>query len=525
MMASGLRVLLLMLAAATSLTACGASTDEKEEPSGHVVTLAPKRDTIFETGNIQLSAQVRSLDGELMPDAVVQWWSLYDDLVEVTQDGRVRSRHDTDTSVTVYAAFDGQSDTAFIRIIPRPVTTINVSVSPSVLVAESVLVSAETFDSAGSKLNNRVLTWGSAEPRVVSMGTSGAGIGRDTGTSLIGARNGAAVGSAPVIVESFKLDTLAGGETFSCGIDTEKHARCWGRNDMGQLGRATARPWSPVPVLIPDHQFQVLALGARHGCGKRVQGDWFCWGANEYGQTGSNNAATTHSPVAISGGHSFALVSAGGRHTCGLTTSGAVYCWGHNTFGQLGTGDFTSRGLPALTLLPEAAKVIAVAGEHTCALGVSGKVYCWGVRYVGYQLARPDDCLQEICSTPLELGNAPPDLIDLQAKSTATCGLTAGGSVWCLNGELASSRVYEHLQVGYRICARSNGSFYCMGLGWEMEPMLPGPSFDLLSAGSFGLCGLRNKKAFCWGFNDSGQLGAYGGDQRTVPVPVIGQLQ
>lgn len=76
-------------------------------------------------------------------------------------------------------------------------------------------------------------------------------------------------------------------------------------------------------------------------------------------------------------------VALGAAHVCVLRNDGAVYCWGDNTSGQLGDGTATNREAPALVAaLPHTAQAHATqvsAGEdQTCALLNTGQVYCWG---------------------------------------------------------------------------------------------------------------------------------------------------
>ena len=144
---------------------------------------------------------------------------------------------------------------------------------------------------------------------------------------------------------------VSAGSSFACAITRSLRALCWGRNDRGQLGRATTETCSqgnfagiacgrtPMPVSGP-HRFVAVAAGLRHACGVTVGGDAYCWGRNFIGELGNGLLGTNSSvPTLVRGGVTFRRVSAGDQHSCGEGTDGELYCWGSNVWGQLGTGD------------------------------------------------------------------------------------------------------------------------------------------------------------------------------------------
>ncbi len=165
----------------------------------------------------------------------------------------------------------------------------------------------------------------------------------------------------PIPSTSIRWDTtsLAAGEAHTCALTTAGAAYCWGSNAYGQLGKAVSasalRDSLPQPVTatgIPA--FSRLYAGENHTCGISTTGETWCWGRNDAGQLGR---ASGTNPAPISG-VSFRSMALGELHSCGVigtpgaagsgtqATAGEVRCWGGNEYGQLGTGTTTAAITP-----------------------------------------------------------------------------------------------------------------------------------------------------------------------------------
>ena len=143
--------------------------------------------------------------------------------------------------------------------------------------------------------------------------------------------------------------SVRAGSDHTCGVTAGNEAYCWGGNVNGQLGHgvfgAQDVPTPPLPV-SGGIAFASVSAGAFYTCAVDTDGAAHCWGKDSSQQLGTASG-TVNVPASVFGEHVFASVSASWFHTCGLDTDGVAFCWGANEFGQLGTGTTGDRGTPA----------------------------------------------------------------------------------------------------------------------------------------------------------------------------------
>ena len=93
---------------------------------------------------------------------------------------------------------------------------------------------------------------------------------------------------------------------------------------------------------------QSVAAGGSHTCAVSDAGAVKCWGLNDLSQLGdSTDEEVRPAPLDVVGlGASARWVSAGGSHTCAVVAGGEVKCWGSNEYNELGGGTQESYALP-----------------------------------------------------------------------------------------------------------------------------------------------------------------------------------
>ena len=361
---------------------------------------------------------------------------------------------------------------------------------------------------------------------------------------------------------SFSQITI--GYAHTCALTNEGKAYCWGLNNQGRLGNnSTTNSRIPVAVQMPAGvaRFQSIAAGYAHTCALTNEGKAYCWGWNGYGRLGNNSTTDSSIPVAVQmpAGVSFQSIAAGYYHTCAFTTTGQAYCWGQGGSGQLGNNSTTDSSIPVAVQMPAGVarfQSITAGGEYTCALTNEGKAYCWGLNNQG-RLGNNSTTNSRI---PVAV-QMPAGVARFQSIAIGyahTCALTAEGKAYCWGwnhqGQLGNNSTtssstpvavqmpagvsFQSIAVGIgHTCALTNeGKAYCWG--WNNQGQLgnnsttssstpvavqmpAGVSFKSIAAVYYHTCALTNEgKAYCWGNNEYGQLGNNSTTNSSIPLAV-----
>ena len=230
------------------------------------------------------------------------------------------------------------------------------------------------------------------------------------------------------------------GEDFSCALLANKNVRCWGKNDVGQLGANSTDnigddepfDWDASTVAFPSGETPAfLSVGTDHACTRFESGNVLCWGGNDKGQLGISGSTdplgddelvSTASVINLGVGVLAERIIAGDQTTCVTTDTGEVRCWGDNASGDAGVDSLatTEYDQPqgAVDLVgtgDDTAWLLGLGDSHACislrwtSASSRGELVCWGGNSSG-QLGRGDttpvgDGITTINSgTPLDLG-------------------------------------------------------------------------------------------------------------------------
>ncbi len=326
---------------------------------------------------------------------------------------------------------------------------------------------------------------------------------------------------------------VGAGSNLTCVVLPDGAPNCFGGNADGQAGHsAGTSPAAPGAVQLPkgwgvadlavgkgdpDGDATVCAATGKRGAARNVVR---CWGDDDHGQLGRGAAgAASAAPVAVDlGGGGADTVGVGAFSACALTE--AVYCWGDNTHGQLGTA---TPGIAGPAPVPGTSKyrssdgqtstpvLLAVGELHVCA-GIASAITCWGQGTSG-QLGNGQAADS---ATPVKLAFP---------KGMKTVGaISAGGAFTCATFDADGFDVQRGAWCWGANESGQLGDGTTTASAVPVKVQLPdGAEPNQISAGRAHACVVdRASAVWCWGQNGQGQLGNGTTTNSATPVRVPG---
>ncbi len=249
--------------------------------------------------------------------------------------------------------------------------------------------------------------------------------------------------ASPIRVQGAeRMKSVARSYSHACGLDEDGAVWCWGKNDVGQLGKPGNARTHAERVEVP-RATRILVAGAGT-CAVLATGKVSCWGGvkgaiapadprypfsapkvenpaepqevpgfkhlREIVFVGGPRVRLPHpaaslcavhddgtvscvgrdlqkpidkpspllKPTQVEGLRGVATLVAGSDHVCALQKGGTVACWGGNYAGQLGNG-LRSQSSPVMPVVSLGAALALTAERNfTCALKLGNEVHCWG---------------------------------------------------------------------------------------------------------------------------------------------------
>jgi len=325
-----------------------------------------------------------------------------------------------------------------------------------------------------------------------------------------------------------KATKFAVGQNHTCALLDTGFVRCWGLNNVGQLGLNSkqnvgdAEPITNFGYVNLGGIATSISAGYNHTCALLDTGGVRCWGHNSHGQLGYSLPATQNvgddepaywfKDVDLGANVLVKEIVAGGNHTCAITTTNKVRCWGYNGHGQLGLGTNTNVGnnekpsaVPEVNLGGGIPVQLSLGGNHTCALLDNGFLRCWGLNSSG-QLGYGNTSGRSTPGNDLAPGSK---VLQVTTGSDHTCALMSTGNIkcWGYNG---------YAQLGYG----NTTNLHAPGVDLDF-----GATAYRVSAGLYHTCALLSTGAArCWGRNHGGQLG-YSSTTPYLTAPSVGDIK
>jgi len=235
------------------------------------------------------------------------------------------------------------------------------------------------------------------------------------------------------------VESLSGGDEFTCAVLSDSSVRCAGLNSYGNLGNGNTAN-QDTPQVVTGLKASSVSCGMTHACAVELDGAVACWGSTSSGETGTDPnlyAADgfTATPVTVgssSGMPKVTSLCAGMYFTLAVGEDGSVWGWGSNLYGVLGR-DGTAQGYGGYSYVPaklagfqdEKVAEVACGQIHACFLSTSGGVACQGMNTFG-----------QIPSAAFGVSNSPVWVSGVTAQSVAagawhTCVVATAGALQC----------------------------------------------------------------------------------------------
>jgi alpha-tubulin suppressor-like RCC1 family protein len=344
---------------------------------------------------------------------------------------------------------------------------------------------AHTCAAQGPEAGGAVLCWGANDAGQIG---DGGGTDRGLPQQVVGVTNAAA---------------LAAGKDFSCAVGNDGNVRCWGSDSVGQLGDGATAALPRTPALVPGVTGATAIAGSwQHACAIVGNGALTCWGNNAQGQIGDGTQIGPRpptTPAAAALPRSVTAVVTGREHTCALAADD-LRCWGGNAQGQVDPSQ-PSMPIPSpKSVDATGADPIAVAAgaQHTCIVQGAGEnpVVCWGANGSGQ----------------LGGGTAIGNATSVVAGATFTCAVATDGAIFCWG-----DNHYGQLAIGDDTVRTTPVQVPSLA---HAGALAAGRAHTCATAD--GVAGAR--ATYCWGSNDSGELGT-GSSNDDAVIGLVSQLQ
>jgi alpha-tubulin suppressor-like RCC1 family protein len=353
-----------------------------------------------------------------------------------------------------------------------------------------------------------------------------------------------------------QISTITAGISTTCTILNDRTAKCWGKNDVGQLGIGNTINQGLYPNQmghhLPNvnlgkiHTAQNISCGLSHCCCVLKTGQVYCWGNNYNGELGLGSLAafgtTTKTlgeglpQVSLGTNKIVQSISTGKHHTCAILNDFTLKCWGDNSSGQLYNfntsntnnnncldgscwgsalnqmGDFLS---PMQLLLDEKTtnsntlvKIVSAGKDFTCVILKDNNVLkCWGNNVSGkLGLGTNKDMITSndgfLPSVNLGTGRYATNICTAAYHS---CAILDDGTVKCWGDNSNYGQLGTQTSSISMLGTRTSD----MGNNLPRVSLFTGSTrVTNIVCTNFHTCVLfNNGKIKCWGANDDGQLG------------------
>ena len=158
---------------------------------------------------------------------------------------------------------------------------------------------------------------------------------------------------APIRVQGLSgtIQSLGTGSNYGCALLSGGTVSCWWSSK--KPATSTGTPTSPLTsaeVVQGTGEVRSLAAGYAHTCALLVDGSARCWGNNQMGQLGNGTAQNSAAPAAVQKLPPATALAAGLAHTCAVLADKTAQCWGSDSYGASSGTIFSVRSRQPVTV-------------------------------------------------------------------------------------------------------------------------------------------------------------------------------
>ena len=240
------------------------------------------------------------------------------------------------------------------------------------------------------------------------------------------------------------------------------------------------------------------------------------WGDNGWGQLGNNSTTGSSVPVAVDtsgvlSGRNVTAITAGLNYTCAVA-DGKASCWGYNFSGQLGNNSSTNTSVPVAVNTSG-----SLAGKSVTAITAGNSHTC--VVADGRAYCWGDNNFGELGDNNWPIVSTVPVTVDTSGvlAGKTVSAITAGNSHTCV---VADGRAYCWGWNDYGQLGDNSTTNSAVPVAVDTSGVLAGKTVTAIDAGRYHTCAVADAQAYCWGQDSSGQLGDNSTTDSAVPVAV-----
>ncbi|MEO6444368.1 MAG: Ig-like domain-containing protein [Gemmatimonadaceae bacterium] len=233
-----------------------------------IVRVAPSTTSLRVGGSVTLRAEPVNSAGGIVTGRPETWQSSDVSLATVSASGVVRGI--APGIVTITASVDGVYGSALATVAAVPVASVTVTpASSSLLVGQTLQLSATPADSSGAPLPGRSIVWSSSAPSVASVSSTGLVTAHLPGSAAISATSEGNTGTSRITVSLVPVGRVTitpDATTLQAGNSTQLAARVFDASGMELGGRTIT--WTSdraiVATVRSDGTVTAIAPGQAH---------------------------------------------------------------------------------------------------------------------------------------------------------------------------------------------------------------------------------------------------------------------